>query len=189
MGRGTYALTGPWVRTSLARYAARGFLFVVIAWFGQANPAFAAKEEQVKLKWRQLGEVVTGKKATVALTDGAILEGRVTTVGAESFTIEVKKTTHEQVYPKGQNSVRRGLVSVVRVKEISGNWRAIGVAIGAAPAAVVGAFAYQLAENEGGATSATGGAVAGLVAGGAAAGYFLGRSADTKLLVISIVPD
>ena len=181
MGRGTCALKESWVRVSLARYAARGLC--------QADPAFANKEEQVKLKWSQLGEVVTGKKATVALTDGAILEGRVTTVGAESLAIEVKKTTQEQAYPKGQNSVRRELVSVVRVKEISGNWRAIGVAIGAAPAAVVGAFAYQLAENEGGATSATGGAVAGLVAVGAAAGYFLGHSADTKVLVISIVPD
>ena len=55
MGRGTYALSGSWVPTSLARYAARGFLLVVIAWLGQANPAFAAKEEQVKLKWSQLG--------------------------------------------------------------------------------------------------------------------------------------
>ena len=118
---------------------ARGFLLVVIAWLGQANPAFAAKEEQVKLKWSQLGEVVTGKKATVALTDGAILEGRIKSIGADALAIEVKKTTHDQAYPKGQNSVLRGLVSVVRVKEIKGNWRAIGLAIGAAPTAVAGA--------------------------------------------------
>ena len=189
MGRSTYTLRESLVRVSPASYAARGFLLFVIAWLSQANPAFAAKEEQVKLKWSQLGEVVTGKKATVALTDGAILEGKMTSVGAESLAIEVKKTTQEQAYPKGQNSVRRGLVSVVRVKEISGNWRAIGVAIGAAPTAALGAFAYQYTENETGADAGTGAAVAGLIAGGAAAGYFLGRSADTKVLVISIVPD
>ena len=176
-------------RAILKRYALRGVSLIVIGWLSLANPALATKEEQVSLKWSQLGEVVTGKKATVALTDGAILEGRIKSIGADTLAIEVKKTTHDQAYPKGQNSVPRRLVSVVRVKEVSGNWRAIGLAIGAAPAAVVGWLAYQLAENEGGATSATGGAVAGLVAGGAVAGYFLGRSADTKVLVISIVQD
>ena len=176
-------------RATLKRYALRGVSLIVIGRLSLANPAFSAKEEQVKLKWSQLGEVVTGKKATLALTDGAILEGRVTTVGAESLAIEVKKTTHEQAHPKGQNSVPRRLVSVVRVKEIKGNRRAIGLAIGAAPTAVLGAFAYQYTENEAGADTGTGAAIAGLVAGGAAAGYFLGRSADTKVLVISIVSD
>ena len=61
------------------------------AWLGQASLAFAAKEEEVKLKWSQLGEVVTGKKATVALTDGSILEGRIKSIAADLTELSMSR--------------------------------------------------------------------------------------------------
>ena len=84
----------------------------------------------MELKWNELGQAVSGKKVMVALTDGGIIEGQVLEVGSDALRIDVKETSNPQDYPKGQNSVRRSLVSVVRLKEVRGNWRAIGTAIG-----------------------------------------------------------
>ena len=85
------------------------------------TPALAAKEEQLKLKWSELGQAVEGKKVIVALTDGVIIEGQILDVGSDALRIDVKVASNPQNYPKGQNSVRRPLVSVVRLKEVRGN--------------------------------------------------------------------
>ncbi len=124
----------------------------------------------------------------VALTDGEILEGQVLDVGSDDLRIDVKETSNSQDYPKGQNSVRRSLVSVVRLKEVRGNWRAIGAAIGLGVTVPLGIGFVQHGDNEGNPElAATIAAV--LIGGGAAAGYFGGRAADRRVVVITIVPD
>ncbi len=149
------------------------------------TPALAAKEEQLELKWNELGQAVSGKKVMVALTDGGIIEGEVLEVGSDALSIDVKETSNPQDYPKGQNSVRRSLVSVVRLKEVRGNWRAIGAAIGVGATVPLGIVVRPHTHN------ATAGniVVGALIGGGAAAGYFVGRAADRRVVVITIVPD
>ncbi len=149
------------------------------------SPALAAKEEQLELKWSQLGQAVSGKKVTVALTDGGIIEGQILDVGSDALSMDVKETSNPQNYPKGQNSVRRSLVSVVRLKEVRGNWRAIGTAIGVGAGVSLGLLARPHTHN-----ATAGNIVVGVLIGaGAAAGYFGGRAADRRVVVITIVPD
>ncbi len=149
------------------------------------TPALAAKEGQLELKWSELGQAVEGKKAIVALTDGVILEGQILDVGSDALRIDVKETSNPQDYPKGQNSVRRSLVSVVRLKEVRGNWRAIGTAIGVGATVPLGIVVRPHTHN-----ATAGNIVVGvLIGGGAAAGYFVGRAADRRVVIISIVPD
>ena len=151
------------------------------------TPALAAKEEQLELKWNELGQAVSGKKVMVALTDGGIIEGQVLDVGSDALRIDVKETSNPQDYPKGQNSVRRSLVSVVRLKEVRGNWRAIGTAIGVGVTVSSVILAVQQADEVAPAAGLVLGG--GLIVGGAAAGYFGGRAADRRVVVITIVPD
>ncbi len=151
------------------------------------TPALAAKEEQLELKWNELGQAVSGKKIMVALTDGGIIEGEVLEVGSDALSIDVKETSNPQDYPKGQNSVRRSLVSVVRLKEVRGNWRAIGTAIGVGVTVSSVILAFQHADEVSPAVGLVLGG--GLIGGGAAAGYFGGRAADRRVVVITIVPD
>ncbi len=152
------------------------------------SPALAAKEEQLELQWNELGQAVSGRKVIVALTDGEIIEGQILDVGSDDLRIDVKETSNPQDYPKGLNSVRRSLVSVVRLKEVRGNWRAIGTAIGLGVTVPLGIGFAQYGANESnpelGATIA-----AVLIGGGVAAGYFGGRAADRRVVVITIVPD
>lgn len=123
-------------------------VILLVAFLLFLSPVLAAKEEQLELKWSELGQVVTGKKVTMALTDGAIIEGRMLDVGLDALLIDVKETSNPQSYPKGQNSVRRSLASVIRLKEVRGNWRAIGTAIGVGVTAPLGIGFYQYGENE-----------------------------------------
>ena len=149
------------------------------------SPTLAAKEEQLELKWSELGQAVEGKKVIVALTDGVIIEGQILDVGSDALSMDVKETSNPQNYPKGQNSVRRSLVSVVRLKEVRGNWRAIGTAIGVGATVPLGIVVRPHTHN-----ATAGNIVVGvLIGGGAAAGYFLGRAADRRVVVITIVPD
>ena len=149
------------------------------------SPALAAKEEQLELKWSEFRQAVSGKKVMVALTDGEILEGQVLDVGSDDLRIDVKETSNPQNYPKGQNSVRRSLVSVVRLKEVRGYWRAIGTAIGVGATVPLGIAVRPHTHN-----ATAGNIVVGvLIGGGAAAGYFGGRAADRRVVVITIVPD
>lgn len=167
--------------TVLGKCVIFGFLLTL-------TPALAAKEERLELKWNELGPAVEGKEVTVALTDGGIIEGQVLDVGSDALSMDIKETSNPQDYPKGQKSVLRSLVSVVRLKEVRGNWRAIGTAIGLGATVPLGIAFAQYGENESnpelGATIA-----AVLIGGGVAAGYFLGRAADRRVVVITIVPD
>ena len=147
-----------------------------------------AKEKQISLKWNELANRVPGKKATVALTDGEILDGKVLTLSADSLTMNAGKTSSPQKYPKGMLTIARSSVSVVRLRETKGMFRALGTASGALGGYLISIFPLSYYHNEGGSEAVITGIVAGLVGGGAAIGYAIGREMDHHVTVISVVP-
>ncbi len=148
------------------RYA-RWMVFTAVI-FATHGTASAAREERIELKWSELGQAVAGRTVQMVLPDGTSLKGPVLNVTSEALEIQIKKTSNRQTYPKGQISIPRSSVSVLRYTQVRGRWRAIGTAIGAGASAVVGSLVYTRFNNE--ANPETGAALAaGSVAGGAAA--------------------
>ena len=146
----------------------------------------AAQEERIELKWNEVAQAVAGRTVQMVLPDGTSLKGPVLNVTSEALEIQIKKTSNRQTYPKGQISIPRSSVSVLRYTQVRGRWRAIGTAIGAGASAVVGSLVYTRFNNE--ANPETGATLAaGIVGAGAAAGYFAGRGADKRVTIITIV--
>lgn len=147
-----------------------------------------AEVENLKLKWSELGAVIEGRKIETVLVDATALEGKAVSVGADHLELEIKETSDATKYPTGPARIPRESLSSLQFTEIRGSWRALGTAIGAGAGAAVGIPTYQYMENE--AAGEKGAAIAaGLVGGGAVMGFFAGRSADKRTVVVTIVPD
>ena len=144
--------------------------------------------ENVQLKWSELGAVIEGRKIDTVLVDGTALKGKVITVGTEYLELEIKETSDAAKYPKGTARVPRESLSALQFTEVRGSWRAIGAAIGAGAGAAAGIPFYTYAENEA-APDKGAAVVAALAGGGAVIGFFAGRSADKRTVVVSIVSD
>ena len=170
------------------RYAR--WMVVTAVLFATHGTASAAREERIELKWSELGQAVAGRTVQMVLPDGTSLKGPVLNVTSEALEIQIKKTSNRKAYPKGQFSVPRSSVSVLQMREVKGSWRAIGTALGAGAGSTLAWFVAQGVfhfTGEGSATPGRTGIVAGLGAGVTAAGYFLGREADKRATIITIV--
>lgn len=159
------------------------------------QPASAASSREVALRWSELAPLVRDQKVTIVTSSGALGEGKVLQVETDTLVVDIRKATDGQAYPKGRFSFSRPSISTIQVKTVRGNWRVLGAAIGAAGGAVAG---WALAEGvwyvsgEGGGLwkEPEGAALLlGLSGGVAAIGYLAGRSADTEITSIRIVPE
>lgn len=157
------------------------FLFVLLA---LVQPALGMKEEKISLRWEALDVVVSGRKVLTILRDGTEVEGQVVSVEPDALRIELSKSSPK--YPKGIRSIPRSQVGVLRFEETSGPWRLLGALMGGGGGAVAGIAVYSRFNNEAN-PGAGAGIAAGLIGGGAAIGYFAGRSADQKAVIISII--
>lgn len=145
-----------------------------------------AKEKRLELKWSELEQAVVGRKVTMALPDGEIIEGKIQSIGPDSLIIGTKKTTNKLKYAKGKCSIPRTSISVLRLGEVRGMWRALGTVIGAGTGAVFGSAFYTYANNE--ANPELGAKVAaGVISAGAGLGYLAGRGIDHYVLIITVV--
>lgn len=148
------------------------------------QPALGAQEERLQLEWGQLAEHIQGRKVMMMLRSGQELEGEVRSVESQSLRIQISKSSRS--YATGLHSIPRSEVSVLRYEERSGPWRALGTGIGAGGGAAAGIPIYRYADNE--SRPKAGAAIAaGLIAGGAALGYLIGRQADRRAVVISVI--
>jgi hypothetical protein len=157
---------------------------LMLVFLGLILSVWAMREEHVQMKWEELSAVLPGKTVSTVLRSGSAIEGKVLSVEQDALRIDISETSDG--YDKGPSSIRRFQISVLRVESTSGPWRGIGAAIGGGAGAAGGAAAYSRFDNEN-ASGAGAGIAAGLIGGGAVLGYLLGRSADRKALIISVV--
>ena len=157
-------------------------LFAAIMLMNQ--PLEAANE--IQLKWTELGAIAIGHDARLVLPGGAVLRGEIAAVRDDSLVMVVATTSDRKAFPKGQNSIPRGSVTVVEVMKIRGiAGRVLGTTAG-----VVGGLVIS-GEILGHSNLSEGPAIAVfLVAtiGTTVAGYFAGKSADRRVTRIRIVP-
>jgi hypothetical protein len=150
-------------------------------------PCSGAKEQNLRLYWNQLDQVVTGHKVQTVLADGTALEGKVLAVLPAGLKLKIGKTSDPENYPKGEGLIPREQVKVLRFTQIQGSWRGWGTAIGAGAGVVPGGMLAVYGSNED--VAGSGAIAAGVIAGGAVAGYFAGRSADKRVTTVTVVSD
>ncbi|MEO8096136.1 MAG: hypothetical protein ABI811_00430 [Acidobacteriota bacterium] len=144
-----------------------------------AGSAAQAADRQLQLKWSQLAQEITGRKISAMPATGALIEGRVVSVGADALIVNG---------PKGNISVPRNQVTSVRVSRPGWKWRVIGPIVGLVSFGIAGAFIGDKINPDGFIVSdgAAHGATVGVIAG-AGAGYIAGHFADRHHTVIQII--
>jgi len=146
----------------------------------------AGSKKKPQLRWSELGAVVTGQKIAIAAPEG-LLEGRVAGVEEDTLRLQTKK---------GEVRIPRASITTLELRQMRKSGRIIGTAVGAAvgfggavaieiAACLPGAFSLNPCSAHGGADAAAVAVGIGLPVGG----FFLGKWADGKNTLITILRD
>src|SRR5262245_35301558 len=126
-------------------------IFAVVTAFGLlAQEAAFAKQtasvprKQVQLSWEELAGFVVEQKVSLALPDGARLQGEVLAVRPESLVLDIQKSSQKKVHPKGQAEIPRSSVTEMQIiRERSAGMRiACGILGALGGLFAVGGLAY-----------------------------------------------
>lgn len=170
--------------------AIAAFLFSLTAGIVLAAPA-----AQLTVRWSKLQPVLKGRRLSVHLTDGAIVEGNYSNLQADALSIQVAKTSDPAKHPKGAANLARPTLALITVKRRVG-WkgRTIGLIAGGAVAAIAVGVLHAESKNEVGGWSSTSATVA--AAGGTGAvgigfliGWLLDFAGSRPEQVVQILPD
>jgi hypothetical protein len=80
-----------------------------------------AETRPLELKWGELAPTIQGHQVELTLTGGTRVTGDVAAIRDDGMVLDVKKTSDAKAYPKGNASVPRGSVQLVKLKR-SGAW-------------------------------------------------------------------
>ena len=79
-------------------------------------PILAQAAEPLRVTWQQVPSVCSGRIALVRLTTDTRLEGRILSVAAASFDMEVERTSDKKAAPKGIRTLDRSALAELRGK-------------------------------------------------------------------------
>jgi len=154
----------------------------------------AAGSDEIQMPWSEIAALVDHEKVSLVLPDGVTVEGQVVAVEPDALVLDIKKSSDPRAHPPQRSSIPRSSVSVLQLRQIKGNRRWLGAALGAGGGGVAG---WLLAEGvfhvsgEGLNPSKAPlvvASLAGVAAGAAAIGYFVGRKGDNRVTFIKIIP-
>lgn len=143
--------------------------------------ALRAEAEPVRIAWSHTPEVLKDKCVLVQLTTGTKIEGRWISVTADTFTMQVEKSSARNVIGKGTQTLPRSSIAAMRTRNRRVRGRVIGV---------VGGF-YSVAAIASAATRSPDGLQGGwglAALGGGIAGYFAGRASDRATQEVILLP-
>jgi hypothetical protein len=144
-----------------------------------------AETRPLELKWGELAATVQGHSAELTLTGGTSVTGDVAAIRDDAMVLDVKKTSDARAYPKGNASIPRGSIQLVKLKR-SGSWgKTLGITLGVLSGVAVGGYVAGSTQNSAGPGVAVFLVIAGAMSVG---GYLLGRRADQRATTIRIVP-
>jgi len=145
-----------------------------------------AEARPLELKWNELASSILSHSVELTLTGGTRVTGEVAAIRDDAMVLDVKKTSDAKAFPKGNASIPRGSIQLVRLKK-SGVWgKTLGTTLGVLTGLTVGGVVVDRANLKG-----TGPNVSVfLITAGAISvgGYLLGREADKRETSIRIVP-
>ncbi len=161
----------------------RAMVFLTV--FCLMHGSAAAESRPLELKWTELAPTVQGHSAELTLSDGTKVTGEVAAIREDTMVVDVKKTSNAKTYPKGNASVPRGSIQLVKLKRSSAWGKGIGIALGVLAGMTLGGYVAAKTQNDAGPAIAVFLVISGAVAVG---GYLLGRTADQHSTTIRIVP-
>jgi len=143
-------------------------------------PILAQAAEPLRVTWQQVPSVCSGRIALVRLTTDTRLVGRILSVAATSFDMEVERTSDKKAAPKGIRTLDRSALVELRVRDKRIRGRVIGALAGLM---ATGPIVYSMSA---GVVAAIGLPV---YVGIIAVGHLAGQSFDHKSRVVEIQPD
>jgi hypothetical protein len=144
-----------------------------------------AETRPLELKWGELAATVQGHPVELTLTGGTSVTGDVAAIRDDAMVLDVKKTSDAKAYPKGNASIPRGSIQLVKLKR-SGSWgKTLGITLGVLSGVAVGGYIAGSTQNSAGPGVAVFLVIAGAMSVG---GYLLGRRADQRATTIRVVP-
>jgi hypothetical protein len=158
------------------------FLFSLVP-----NVVIAAPAGQLALRWSELHPLLNGRQIAVRLTDGATVEGKYSSLQADTLSIQVKQTSDPAKHPKGATSLARPELAQITVKRHSG-WkgRIIGLIAGGAAGAIAGAIVFA---HYGFYADVAAGGGAGAIGIGYLVGWLIDHARARPEQVVQILPD
>ncbi len=144
-----------------------------------------AETRPLELKWGELAPTVQGHSVELTLTGGAKITGDVAAIRDDAMVLDVKKTSDAKAYPRGNASVPRSSVQLVKLKRSGGWGKTLGTTLGVLSGVTVGGYIAGTTQNDAGPGIAVFLIVAGAMSVG---GYLLGRQADQQSTTIRVVP-
>jgi hypothetical protein len=150
-------------------------------------PACAGERKKLRLPWSELGPAVADRKIAMVLPSGTAVEGKVLGVEPDALRLHVTWTTDSKVVRKGQTSIPRSSVSVIRMGRYSKHWRLLLTP--GFPAALLGGMAVGVSMHHySPAPQQIIPIGIGVTLGGTIAGYYVGKRLDRRELTeITIV--
>ena len=163
------------------RLAAEPASFVAPAPQGDSD-----KAGPVRLRWNELAPLIQKKRVDVTLTDGTTVRGEAITVRDDALVMDVAGGSNARVYPKGNGTIPRTSVALIRLERMRGSWgRNLGTTIGLLSGLMIGGYVTAQVANSPG----TGIPLFLVFASGVTiTGYYAGKSLDRKVTTIRIVP-
>jgi len=144
-----------------------------------------AETRPLELKWGELAPTIQGHTVELTLTGGTRVTGDVAAIRNDTMVLDVKKTSDAKAFPKGNASIPRDSIQLVKLKR-SGAWgKTLGTTLGVLSGVVVGGYVAGTTQNDAGPAVAVFLVIAGAMSVG---GYLLGRRADQTATTIRVVP-
>ncbi len=144
-----------------------------------------AETRPLELKWGELAPTVQGHPVELTLTGGTKVTGDVAAIRDDAMVLDVKKTSDARAYPKGNASIPRSSIQLVKLKRSAAWGKTLGTTLGVLSGVVIGGYVAGTTQNDVGPGVAVFLVIAGAMSVG---GYLLGRGADQRTTTIRIVP-
>src|SRR6266849_2025336 len=114
---------------------------LLVAFAVLAQSTAMAAPQPLELKWSDLGSTIQGRTIQLTLPDGATIGGDVTVVRDESLVMNVHKTSDSKSHPKGNATIPRASVTVLKLTETHGKWgRKMGSSLGTLAGLLAGGY-------------------------------------------------
>ena len=139
----------------------------------------------IAVSWNEAGAVILGHKIAVALSNGAVVEGKVLKLNSDSLDLQISKTSDSRIQPKVRIVIPRPSLHTLKLIKPQKKWRIILTSVGAGSAIPLWALS-SYSYNEGGWGPPPPLAVA--MAAGGTVGYFAGWAVDGHQDVTITIP-
>lgn len=173
---------------SAIKMALRFFSVAGLLLLASESLLWCGEPRRLQLPWSELGPRITDHKVALVLPNGIQIEGKVRSVEPGALRLKVSKTSDRGLLPKGDRSIPRQSVSLLRVTE----YRKLGRLL--LTSGVLAVAAGIVAANypdlyEGAVIVVVPAVIAGGLVGVGLGGYYAGKHLDKTVTEIQILPD